>query len=117
MSPSFELRLDAERYKAGDRVAGTVVAIAGGRSDSLQVHLDFVEKTDDYLDVASTISSGHLCQGDLQTGDWFRFEIALPPDALPNYSSSHGQLYWRVHVQCARRGRDSHELRRIDVAS
>jgi hypothetical protein len=116
MSLSFELRLDDEQYKPGAKVAGTVVVTTGGRSRALQVELQYVEETSDYLEVASSFSTAFLHEGDLQTNAWFRFELWLPPDALPNYDSTHGQLYWRLDVKSDEPGLDSHELRRIDVA-
>ena len=115
MSPSFELQLDRDSYRPGAGVAGTVVVVEGGRSRSLEVLLAYVEETDDYLEVATSISTGHLHEGDLDAGASFRFELALPPDALPNFTSRHGWLYWRLDVKSDEPGRDSHELRRIDV--
>jgi len=115
VSPSFELQLDRASFAPGDGVAGTVVVREGGRSRSLEVQLGYVEETDDYLEVATSISTGHLHEGRLEPGASFRFELALPPDALPNFTSRHGQLYWRLDVKSDEPGRDSHELRRIDV--
>lgn len=115
MSPRFDLQLDRDRFNPGDSVAGTVVVREGGRSRSLEVQLGYIEETDDYLEVATSISTGHLHRGDLEIGASFRFELALPPDALPNVTSRHGQLYWRLDVKSDERGRDSHELRRIEI--
>lgn len=115
MSPRFDLQLDRDRYRPGDSVAGTVLVREGGRSRSLEVQLGYIEQTDDYLELARSISTGHLHKGDLETGASFRFELALPPDALPNVTSTHGQLYWQLDVKSDERGRDSHELRRIEV--
>ena len=117
MSPSFDLQLDSGQYKPGDSVAGTVLVRESGRSRSLEVLLDYVEETDDYLEVAISIPSGHLHEGNLEAGASFRFEVVLPTEALPNYNSRHGQLYWRVDVKSDERGRDSHERRRIAVDS
>jgi len=115
MSVTFDLQVDAERHRPGDSVAGTVVVREGGRSRSLEVLLLYVEETSDYLEIATTISSGRLHEGDLEPGASFRFELALPPEALPNFSSQHGQLYWQLDVKSDERGRDSHERRRIVV--
>ena len=117
MSPSFELQLDRASFQPDDGVAGTVVVLEGGRSRSLEVQLGFVEETDDYLEVATSISTGHLHEGNLETGASFRFELVLPAEAQPNFDSTHGQLYWRLEVKSDERGRDSHELRRITVES
>ncbi len=115
MSPAFELQLDKERFTPGDSVAGTVVVREGGRSRSLEVLLDYVEETADYLEIAASTSTGHLHEGNLETGASFRFELALPADGLPNFDSCNGHLYWRLDVKSDERGRDSHELRRITV--
>ncbi len=115
VSPTFDLQLDDERYTPGATVAGTVVVRVGGRSRSLEVRLGYVEETDDYLEVATSLTTGHLDEGDLEPGASFRFELPLPPDALPNFTSRHGQLYWRLEVKSDERGRDSHELLRLDV--
>jgi hypothetical protein len=115
MSPSFDLQLDRDRHNPGDSVAGTVVVLEGGRSRSLEVQLGYIEETDDYLEVATSISTGRLHEGALEARASFRFELALPPDGLPNFASRHGRLYWRLDVKSDERGRDSHELRRIDV--
>ena len=115
MSPSFDLQLDRGRYYPGDSVAGTVVVREGGRSRSLEVQLGYIEETDDYREVATSISTGHLHKGNLEAGASFRFELALPPDALPNFKSRHGELYWQLDVKSDERGRDSHELRRSEV--
>lgn len=115
MSPNFELQLDRDRYTPGSGVAGTVVVLEGGRSRSLEVQLAYIEETDDYLEVATSISSGHLHQGDLEAGASFRSSSRCRRRRCPNLTSGHGQLYWRLDVKSDERGRDSHELRRIDV--
>jgi hypothetical protein len=117
VSPRFDLQLDRDHFEPGDPVAGTVVVTDGGGSRSLEVQLAYIEETSDYLETSRSISSGRLHTGDLQTGSSFRFELALPADALPNFTSRHGQLYWRIDVKSDERGRDSHELRRIVVGS
>ena len=115
MSPSFDLQIDAEHTKPGETVSGTVVVREGGRSRSLEVSLEFVEETDDYTEVATSISSGHLHEGKLESGMSFAFALALPPDALPAVRSRHGQLYWRLDAKSDERGPDSHERRRIEI--
>ncbi len=115
MSPSFNLQFDGGGVKPGDTIAGTVVVTEGGRSRSLEVLLDFVEETDDYLEVAHSISTGHLHKGKLEAGMSFPFELTLPADALPEVRSRNGQLYWQVDAKSDELGRDSHERRRIVV--
>jgi hypothetical protein len=115
MSPRLQLRLDRDRFAPGDAVTGTVVVTEGGRSRSLEIVLAYVEQTKDYREVARSISTGHLHAGNLDTGATYRFEIALPSDALPGFASEHGQLYWELDVKSDERGRDSHERHRIEV--
>ena len=117
MSPELELRLDRERYEPGETIRGTVYVLEGGGSRSVEALLDYNEKTEDHASVATSISSGPLQAGDLATGMSFEFELALPPDAFPNYRSEHGELYWEVHIKSEELGPDSHERRRIDVAA
>ena len=87
----------------------------GGSSRSLEVSLAYNEETADYLDVARSISSGPLHEGDLEEGSSFEFELALPDDALPGYKSARGELYWAVDARSDELGRDTHERRRIHV--
>jgi hypothetical protein len=115
VSPRLQLQLDRERYRAGETVRGTVAVTEGGSSRSLEVSLAYNEETSDYLDVARTISSGPLHEGDLDEGRSFEFELALPDDALPGYQSARGELYWVVDARSNELGRDTHERRRIDV--
>jgi len=115
MSPRFQVQLEREHYTPGDTVKGTVVILEGGGSRSFEVSLEYHEKTDDYSEVASSISSGPLRQGDLTTGTSFEFELPLPPDAPPNYRSMHGELYWELDVKSDEAGRDTHERRRIEI--
>ena len=115
MSPRLQLQLDRERFAPGDVVSGTIVVVEGGRSRSLEALLEYVEETDDYVEVATSVSSGALHTGDLERGMSCRFEVALPADALPNFESAHGALYWQLDAKSDERGRDTHERRRILV--
>ena len=116
MSPVLELWLDRERYTPGDTVRGTIRVVEGGRSRSLEVRLNYNEKTEDFAAVATGVASGPLNTGDLATGMSFGFALALPPDAFPNYRSEHGELFWEVDVRSDEVGIDTHERRRIEVA-
>ena len=115
MSTRLQLQLERERYTPGDTVEGTIFVVEGDRSRSLVALLQYNEKTEDYLEVATSISTGPLHEGDLTTGTSFEFELALPPDALPNYQSEHGQLYWDVNVKSDEFGSDTWERSRISV--
>jgi hypothetical protein len=115
VSPRFQLELDRERYAPGDAIKGTGRVLEGGSSRSVEALLEYKEETDDYLEVAISISSGPLHTGDLAMSTSFEFELTLPPDALPNYQSEHGELYWEVDVKSDEAGRDTHERRRIEI--
>jgi hypothetical protein len=115
VSPQFQLQLDRKCYAPGDAINGTVLVVEGGGSRSLEALLEYKEETDDYLEVANSISSGQLQSGELGTGTTFEFELLLPEDALPNYKSEHGELYWELDLKSDERGRDTHERRRIEI--
>jgi hypothetical protein len=117
VSPVLELWLDREHYSLGDTVSGTVRVVEGGRSRSLEVTLNYNEKTEDYGAVATSVSSGPLNTGELTTGMSFGFALALPPDGFPNYRSEHGELFWEVEARSDEPGLDTRERRRIEVAS
>ncbi len=112
----LQVRLERDRYSPGDPVRGTVDVVEGGASRSLEARLDYVEETDDYSAVATSVTGGALHEGDLSAGMSFDFELALPADALPNVGSTHGRLFWQLDVKSNRRGRDAHERRRLEVA-
>ena len=115
MSPRFQLQLDRARYTPGETVRGTILVLEGGGSRSLEVLLAHNEKTADYSEVMTSISSGPLHAGDLAPGTSFEFELPLPADALPNYRSEHGELYWEIDVKSDEPGRDTHERHRIEL--
>lgn len=112
----MEVQLQKESFAPGDTVAGTVVVHEGGRSRSLEVRLEFHEKTEDYTSVVRTISTGALHSGDLAAGMVFPFSLSVPADALPNCRGGIGELCWQVHVKSDERGRDSHVWQRVLVA-
>lgn len=115
MSAQLELLLDRDRCAPGETIRGTIVVVEGGHSRSLEVLLEYKEETEDCAGVATSVSSGPLHAGDLATGMSFEFELALPQDALPNYRSEHGELYWTLDVKSEEFGADTHERRRIEV--
>jgi hypothetical protein len=115
VSPRFEVKLDQESYSPGETVKGSVLVTEGGASRGLEAVLEYKEEVEDYLEVAASISSGALHSGDLTTGSSFEFELTLPGDALPNYRSEHGELYWELDVLSDEAGVDTHERRRVVV--
>ena len=74
MSPELQLQLhDAHPYTPGETIKGNVLVVEGGRSRSLRVELRYIEKTKDYSDVSTTISSA-LHEGELTNATSFEFE-------------------------------------------
>jgi hypothetical protein len=115
VSPRFQVELDRERYAPGDTVKGTILVLEGGGSRTLEALLEYHEETADYSEVAVSIPSGPLNEGELTAGTSFEFQLGLPPDALPNYKSRHGELYWELDVKSDESGRDTHERRRLQI--
>lgn len=112
----LQIELDREQYSPGDTVSGSVLVLEGGGSRRLEVSLDFRERAeDDYEDTPLRVSGGDLHSGDLSMGASYPFAIPLPDDALPNFKSQHGELWWEVDARSDERGRDTHERRRIEV--
>jgi hypothetical protein len=115
VSARFRLRLEQERYTAGDTVSGSVDVLEGGRCRSLEVSLDYNEETEDFLDLGRRAASQRLHEGEVATGASFPFALTIPADALPNYRSANGELYWEVYFTSDQPGRDAEERRRIEV--
>jgi hypothetical protein len=115
VSARLQLELAQERYRPGETVKGSVLVLEGGGSRSVDVSLAYHEETEDCQEVATEISSGPLHEGDLVAGTSFEFELALPADSFPNYTSEHGALYWEIDALSNEAGRDTHERVRIDV--
>ena len=115
MSPRFQLQLDRQRYAPGEMVKGTILVLEGGAARALEAQLEYKEESPDYSEVAVSIPSGTLHDGDLTEGTSFEFELTLPPDALPSYNSRHGELYWVVDVKSDEVALDTHERCRIEV--
>jgi hypothetical protein len=116
--PRLHLELDGDRFAAGDMVRGTVLIVEGGESRRLCVSLNYRELTnDEYEATTFSLSTDDLHTGELVAGAAYPFELTLPPDALPNYKSAHGELFWEVDAHSDERGRDTHERRRIEVSA
>lgn len=115
MSVRLEVQLDRERYTPGDTVRGTILVLEGGGSRGLEARLEYVEQTEDYSEVATSVPSGPLHAGDLSSGMSFEFELRLPEDAFPAHRSDHDELYWQVDVKSDELGPDTHLRRRIEV--
>jgi hypothetical protein len=98
-------------------VTGTVFVLEGGRSRKLEVSLNYRESTEQDDVTRVSVSSGELHTGDLASGTSYPFAVAVPADALPNYKSAHGELYWEVDACSDEFGIDTHERRRIEVVT
>jgi hypothetical protein len=116
LSPAFELQLAGERFAPGDRVSGSVVVIGGGGSRTLEVALEFHEKSPDYEEVPVRVPQT-LHTGDVKTGQSLPFSLELPADALPGYRSANGELYWELDAKSDEMGPDTHVRRRIEVVA
>ena len=115
MSPRLSLELQGERYAPGDTVSGVVRVVEGGGSRSLEVALEYRERTRDYSAVARRIATGPLHQGELVQGHSVAFSLQLPPDALPAHSTPNASLAWHVDAKSDERGLDTHDEREIHV--
>jgi hypothetical protein len=115
MSPKLQLDLERTHFAPGETVKGTIVVLEGGTSRSLEAVLTYNETTADYSEVAISIPSGPLHEGDLTEGSSYGFELPLPLDALPNYQSGHGALHWEVDTCSDELGRDTLASARIEV--
>ncbi len=115
MSVGLELTLERPTFAPGEMVTGSVYVREGGRSRSLQVLLNYGERTADYTEIAWQTGTGPLHQGPLMSGSSFPFSLPLPADALPGYACSFGELFWEVHAHSDEFGFDSHAQLRIDM--
>ena len=117
MSPRLDLVLDTERlaFSPGDWVRGHVAILEGGKSRELKVTLRFRERSPDYSATVLELPSGVLNTGELAAGRSYDFAIQIPADAMPTFSSAHGQLYWEVEARSNEFGVDTTESRGIDV--
>lgn len=117
MSAELELHVENRTFVPGDTIEATVRVLEGGDSRTLEAWLEYYEETEDLEGVGTRISIGTLHEGDLVTGMTFPLALTLPTDALPNYRSENGELYWRIHVRIDRLGRDLHQTERLLVSS
>ena len=81
MSPAVQ-KLEGGRYTAGETVKGTVLVTEGGGSRFLEARLEFVEETDDYLEVPIGEQPAWLPEGvpGRLGPEWARRAAAPPMD-------------------------------------
>ncbi len=93
-----------------------VVGVDDSSARSLDVFLNYVERSPDFEEVGIRMGGGQLHTGDLRKGHSYRFQPQLPEGALPAYHSKHGSLWWEVEVRLDRKLRsDSGASVPIDV--
>ncbi len=141
LAKGLEVRVDQPEVRRGDEIEALVVVTEPDRLGELEAGLVCTEQYDEETYTGSDSGASRMTCKAVEHEAWqplpsmagehsvrlaipanatfsyesYRFELALPPEALPNLTSGHGQLYWRLDVKSDERGRDSHELRRIDV--
>ena len=115
MSPALKLILPRAQYLPGEQITGTVTVVEGGDSRSLEVFLNCQDNTSDYSGTSFSEGTGHLHEGDLETGQGFEFTLQVPADAVPSFRTPHGVVYWEVDAKSDEFGRDTHDKRQIDI--
>jgi hypothetical protein len=112
--PRLQLQLERGAYAPAETVRGWVRALEGGRSRAGTAVLRYVERTDDYTEIAWE-KAVPLWEGDLAEGASFAFEIQLPPDARPAYTSDNGSLAWEALVRSDEFGRDTTASQELEL--
>jgi hypothetical protein len=115
MSTELEIQLDKASYAPGDGVRGWVRVQDPGRSRRLEVSLQYREKTNDYGGCVLQVGPVELNVGELQAGQAYEFNLQLPADAPPAYSTGVGQMWWAVMVHSDQVGPDKHFAQRVEV--
>ena len=90
----------------GETVRAWARALEGGDSRAGMAQLRYVERTEDYTEIAWE-KMERLWHGDLTQGASFEFQIQLPADAKPGYRSENGSLTWEVFARSDEFGRDT----------
>jgi hypothetical protein len=104
--PRLQLQIERSTYAPGETVRAWVRALEGGDSRAGMAQLRYVERTEDYTEVAWE-KMERLWNGDLAQGASYEFQIPLPDDAKPGYRSENGSLTWEVFARSDEFGRDT----------
>ena len=107
--------LERQRYAPAEVVRGHVDVIEPIDARELVVGLHYVEKTKDYSGAGLVAATSTLHVGALGQGSRFAFDLALPPDALPAFRTTHSAVWWEVVATADRRGFDKHARLPVDV--
>ncbi len=116
MSAQLEIQLAKDSYAPGESVRDWVRVQEGARSRRLEVSLQYREKSPDYGGCVLSVGPVELHQGELQTGQSYEFNLQLPADAPPAYSTAVGQMWWAVMVHSDQVGPDKYFSERIEVS-
>lgn len=112
--PRLQVQLEKASYSPGETVRAWARAIDGGDSRAGMALLRYVERTEDYEEVAWH-KMVRLWNGDITAGQSFAFEFELPPDAKPGQRSPNGSVGWDVLVRSDEFGRDSTASQPLEV--
>ena len=116
MRLQLDLDIHSQVVGPGATVTGSVLVLEGGAARSLTTSLEFHEDSNSGGNrVVNSISTEPLHEGELEAGMQFPFTLKLPVDALPNYRSDNGELYWEVHARLDELGFDTHVRKRAIV--
>jgi len=91
----LEIRLERDRFVAGETVRGSAAVVEGGGRGEIRVWISFRERSGEYEAVTRTLPGGSL-EDELGPGTAHGFAIELPADAPPSYIARHGALWWTV---------------------
>jgi hypothetical protein len=116
-APVSELMVQLERqsWAPGESVRGWARVLAPFDCRKLEAALEFREWSEDYNEVSTRLAVP-LHSGPAQPGQWWYFELPVPPDAPAGFRSPHGGVYWQVDLKADQPGFDIHASQAIDVA-
>ena len=112
--PRLQLQLERSSYAPGETVRAWARVVEGGESRAGTAFLRYVERTDDYTEIAWDTME-RIWDGDLAQGASFEVQLQLPADAKPGYRSEHGSLAWEVLVRSDEFGRDTTVSEQFEV--
>jgi hypothetical protein len=115
MSDKFEIQLQKQSFAPGDAVHGWVKVNEERHSHAVQVSLRYQESTADYHGHVLSVPPVVVHQGEIKPGDSYEFNLQLPADAPPAYSSGFGDMYWELVVRSDKTGIDDVATQRIEV--
>ena len=109
------VQLERQSWAPGETVRGWARVLAPFHCRTLEAALEFREWSEDYNEVGMRLAVP-LHSGAAQPGQWWYFELPVPPDAPAGFRSPHGGVYWQVDLKADQPGFDIHASQAIDVA-